>query len=46
LFVPKHFELKDGFVVIADRPGAGIDRDEKAVRRYRVSSRYAPRRFA
>jgi mandelate racemase len=31
------FEVKDGFVVIPDRPGAGIDWDEKAVRRYSAS---------
>jgi mandelate racemase len=31
------FEVKDGFVVIPDRPGAGIDWDEKAVQRYSVS---------
>lgn len=31
------FEVKDGFVVVPDRPGAGIDWDENAVRRYRAS---------
>jgi mandelate racemase len=28
------FEVKDGFVVIPDRPGAGIDWDDGAVQRY------------
>jgi mandelate racemase len=31
------FEVKDGFVVIPDRPGAGIEWDEKAVQRYSAS---------
>jgi mandelate racemase len=31
------FEVKDGFLVIPDRLGAGIDWDEKAVQRYRAS---------
>jgi mandelate racemase len=30
------YEVRDGFVVIPDRPGAGIDWDEKAVHRYSV----------
>jgi mandelate racemase len=31
------FEVKDGFLVIPDRPGAGIEWDEKAVQRYSSS---------
>jgi mandelate racemase len=31
------FEIRDGFVVVPDRPGAGIDWDEKAVQRYTAS---------
>ena len=31
------FEVKDGFVVIPDRPGAGIEWDERAVQRYSAS---------